>query len=448
MLTRKEKFSYGLGAVGKDLVYALVSGFLLYYYNAVLGISATFIGVLFMIARLFDAFNDPFMGMVVQLTKSPWGKFRPWIFGGTIINAIVLYALFTVPQSLSGNSLLIYVSVGYFIWGITYTALDIPYWSMIPAITKPGKEREDVSVIARSFAGLGFAIPIALTMMLVPLLGNGSEHVGFSRFAAIIAILSVIFIGVTVRNVKEKVYVNEKNPTVKEMLTSLLSNDQAIIVVVSIVVFNASLYLTQQLAIYFFRYDIENAALFGVFGTIGGVMQIIAMLMVPIIRKYISRKSLLVAAILVTLLGYSFLFYLGTANIKSIVPLALAASIIFTGFGIATVLTTIFLADTVDYGEWKNNMRSESVIFSLQTFVVKLSSAISVLIAGVGLDFIGLDPDLAVQSQETLYGLRFLMIVLPMIGLAMSMLFFVKHFKLTEKKLAMINEELEQRRII
>lgn len=448
MLSVKEKVSYGVGAVGKDLVYALVSGFLLYYYNVVLGISATFIGVLFMVARVFDAFNDPLMGVIVQYTKSPWGKYRPWILSGTVINALVLYALFSIPEGLTGTYLLVWVSVAYILWGITYTLMDIPYWSLIPAITKAGKERETISVIARSCAGVGFAIPIALTMALVPLLGSGSEHTGFSRFAAIIAVLFVIFIIITVFNVKEKVNVTVNPPRVKEMFRSLFNNDQALVVVVSIIIFNASLYLTQQLALYFFSFDIGNAALFGVFGTIGGATQILAMMFVPVFRKFLSRKQLLVSAILITISGYSLLFTLGAANIKSIVPLAIAASIIFAGFGIATVLTTIFLADAVDYGEWKNNIRYESVIFSLQTFVVKLASAISVLIAGIGLDLIGLDPDAAFQTQETLFGLRILMIVIPMIGLIISILFFVKKFKLTEEKLSFINKELEKRRVI
>ncbi|MBR3771886.1 MAG: MFS transporter, partial [Clostridium sp.] len=101
--------AYGLGAVGKDMVYALVSGFLLYYYNTVLGISATFIGIIFMAARIFDAFNDPFMGIVVAKTRTRYGKFRPWILCGTILNAIVLYGMYAVPVGLSGKPLLIYV---------------------------------------------------------------------------------------------------------------------------------------------------------------------------------------------------------------------------------------------------------------------------------------------------------------------------------------------------
>lgn len=130
-LTKKTKFSFGIGAIGKDMVYAIVSSFLLYYYNTVLGISATFIGVVFMAARIFDAFNDPIMGIIVEKTNTKMGKFRPWILTGTILNAFVLYAMFNVPESLHGKGLLIYASLAYVLWGVTYTIMDIPYLSLI-----------------------------------------------------------------------------------------------------------------------------------------------------------------------------------------------------------------------------------------------------------------------------------------------------------------------------
>ena len=444
-LTLREKTSYGIGAVSKDLVYSLVAGFLMYYYNAVLGISATFIGVLFMAARLFDAFNDPIMGVIIDKTKSRFGKFRPWLMAGTLINAVVLYFMFSIPTHLTGNDLLIYASIAYILWGITYTIMDIPYWSMIPSITEHGKDRENLSVIARSSAGLGFAIPIALTMLLVPILGDGNERLGFSRFAAIIAVVFIIGITITSFNVKEKVKTGQKNVTVKEMFYALIRNDQALVVVIAIVVFNASLYLTNQLAIYFFRFDIGNAALFGIFGTIGGAAQIISMLFIPALRKKFSAKSIFIGGILTTIFGYAILFTLGTLNVTNIGFLSVAAVIIFIGFGIATVLTTVFLANSVDYGEWKNQHRTESVIFSLQTFVVKLASAFSVLIAGVGLDLIGLDVDAPVQTESTLLGLRLIMVVLPMIGLFISILFFTKFYKLSESKLDEISKDLKVR---
>lgn len=445
-LTGREKISYGVGAVGKDMVYALVSGFLMYYYNAVLGISATFIGIIFMVARVFDAANDLLMGVIVDKTKTRFGKFRPWLFIGTIINAFVLFAMFAVPKSLTGTGLLIYTSVAYILWGMTYTIMDIPYWSMIPAISEAGRDRENISVIARSCAGIGFAVPTALTMVLVPILGKGDQRLGFAMFGAIVAVFFVVAIMVTVFNVKEKNLESSKSPTIKEMFKALFSNDQALVVVVGIIIFNASLYLTQQLAIYFFQFDIGNAGLFGVFGTIGGVAQILAMMFLPVLRKRFECKNILSGAIITSLVGYTMLFILGSFNITNLILLSIAAIIIFIGFGLATVLTTIFLADSVDYGEWKNGQRSESVIFSLQTFVVKLASAVSVLIAGVGLDFIKLDINAAHQTASTLLGLRIFMIVIPMAGLIVSIIFFARKYKLNEAMLSKITGELKERR--
>lgn len=128
-----KKLAFGIGALGKDMVYALVSGFILYYYNTILGISGTFTGIMMMLARLFDAFNDPIMGVIVEKTNTKFGKFRPWIFSGTLLNALILYGMFAMPESLSGTSMLIYASLAYVLWGVSYTMMDIPFWSMIPA---------------------------------------------------------------------------------------------------------------------------------------------------------------------------------------------------------------------------------------------------------------------------------------------------------------------------
>ncbi len=444
-LSAREKTAYGLGAVGKDLVYSLVAGFLMYYYNTILGISATFIGVLFMAARVFDAFNDPLMGIVVEKTHTRYGKFRPWLMIGTLVNAVVLVAMFAVPTALEGLSLLVYASTMYILWGMTYTVMDIPFWSMIPAITTAGKERESVSVIARSCAGVGFALPVALTMALVPLLGAGDQRKGFMVLAAVIAVMFISLISVTVSQVKERHAPATKSPTLKQLFQAIAKNDQALVVVVAIVIFNASLYLTQQLALYFFQFDIGNAALFGIFGTVGGAAQILAMMLVPLLRKKLSRRGLLTSAICLTLFGYTMLFLMGSFNIRHMALLSISAVVIFMGFGVATVLTTIFLADTVDYGEWKMGQRSESVVFSLQTFVVKLASAISVLIAGVGLDFIRLDVKAATQTAETLLGLRVLMIIVPMVGLVISLLFFLKKYRLSEALLDQMAKDVSER---
>lgn len=137
-LTLKQKTAFGIGAVGKDMVYALSASYVMYYYQDVLGLSASFVGVVLMAARFFDAFNDPFMGVLVAMTRTRWGRFRPWIFSGTLLNALVLYALFAAPV-LDEAVLMVYFSVVYILWGVTYTMMDIPYWSMIPAVTRTPK---------------------------------------------------------------------------------------------------------------------------------------------------------------------------------------------------------------------------------------------------------------------------------------------------------------------
>ena len=434
-----------MGAVGKDMVYALVSGFILYYYNSVLGISGTFTGIMMMAARVFDTFNDPLMGVVVEKTRTRFGRYRPWIMTGTLTNALVLYGMFAMPRSVTGAGMHVYTTAAYFLWAITYTMMDIPFWSMIPALTEPGADRETLSVIGRSCASVGFAIPTVLTMLLVTRLG-GDEREGFALVALGVGALFVIAELVCVLGIREKSVQAEKTATVREMFAALMGNDQAMVVVVSIVLFNASLYLTTQLALYFFKYDIGNSDLYSLFGTIGGAAQILSMASLPVLRKRFACKAILTGAIGVTIAGYAFLFVLGTLGSSSVPLLALAALVIYVGFGLATVLTTVFLADTVDYGEWKTGQRNESVTFSMQTFVVQLASAVSVLIAGAGIDVIGLDIEAATQTAGTLLGLRMLMIAVPIAGLLLSVLDFRKRYTLSEARCAQIAKELAARR--
>ena len=163
-LTAKEKASYGLGAVGKDMVYMLSASYILYYYQDILGVSAIAMGVILMAARVFDAFNDPVMGVIVAKTRTKWGKFRPWLTIGTVTNAVLLYFMFAAPPAVNGGGLIAYAAVTYILWGVTYTMMDIPFWSMIPAFTEGGQERESLSTLGRSCAGVGSALVTIVTM--------------------------------------------------------------------------------------------------------------------------------------------------------------------------------------------------------------------------------------------------------------------------------------------
>lgn len=452
-LTTKEKVAYGLGAVGKDMVYMLSASYILYYYQDILGVSAIAMGIILMAARVFDAFNDPVMGIIVAKTRTRWGKFRPWLLIGTITNAVILYLMFAAPPALDGGGLVAYAAVTYVLWGVTYTMMDIPFWSMIPAFTEGGKEREGLSTLARSCAGVGSALITIITVKCVVLLGQGNERAGFKWFALIIAVLFVIFITITCMSIKEKSTVNVDSPSVGQMFKALLQNDQAMTVVITIVLINCSLYITSNLLIYFFKYDFGGDAWYNsytLFNTFGGGIQIISMMIFfPLLRKFLSVLMVFYVSFVMAIAGYGVLFILTLTNMSNLLLLFIPSFFIFTAFGMLTVLTTVFLANTVDYGELKNNRRDESVIFSMQTFVVKLASGVAALAASICLNLCHLSNDTAetaaaaVASGSSLLGLRMTMAGIPIIGLLIAVLVFRKKFILTEEKVQEITDQIK-----
>ena len=453
---KKQFAAYGLGAVGKDMVYALSASYIMYYYQDILGLSATFVGFILMIARVFDAANDPFMGVVVAKTNSRWGKFRPWLFTGTILNAFVLYALFAAP-AVSGKALMIYFAVMYILWGVTYTMMDIPFWSMIPAVTSTVKDRENLSVVGRTSAGVGYALINVFTVMAVSKLGGGIERTGFRLFALIIAILFVIFILFTCFTIREQKEENMQTTSVKEMFKALFNNDQAIVTVVTIVLINSALYITSNLLIYFFKYDIGGTTwkdAYTLFTSVGGISQILGMMVVyPILRSKLSNTTIFKLSLCLAIFGYVFLLALCLLGYSSVLTMLMVPGVmIFVANGILTVLTTVFLANTVDYGEVKTGHREESVIFSMQTFVVKAASGLAVFITGVSLDLIGLTSKDGLGEgistfSSPLLGLRLLMTILPMIGLVLALVLFTRKFILTDEKAEQIRKQLEEKKV-
>ena len=453
---KKQFAAYGLGAVGKDMVYALSASYIMYYYQDILGLSATFVGFILMIARVFDAANDPFMGVVVAKTNSRWGKFRPWLFTGTILNAFVLYALFAAP-AVSGKALMIYFAVMYILWGMTYTMMDIPFWSMIPAVTSTTKDRENLSVVGRTSAGVGYALINVFTVMAVSKLGGGIERTGFRLFALIIAILFVIFILFTCFTIREQKEENMQTTSVKEMFKALFNNDQAIVTVVTIVLINSALYITSNLLIYFFKYDIGGTTwkdAYTLFTSVGGISQILGMMVVyPILRSKLSNTIIFKLGLCLAIFGYAFLLALCLLGYSSVLTMLMVPGVmIFVANGILTVLTTVFLANTVDYGEVKTGHREESVIFSMQTFVVKAASGLAVFITGVSLDLIGLTSKDGLGEgiptfSSPLLGLRLLMTILPIIGLVLALVLFTRKFILTDEKAEQIRKQLEEKKV-
>ena len=469
-LSKKQLAAFGIGAVGKDMVYALSASYVMYYYQDLLGLPATFVGLILMIARVFDAFNDPLMGVLVAKTKTRFGRFRPWLFTGTVLNAFVLYALYAAPQGLENAGLMIYFPVIYILWGVTYTMMDIPYWSMIPALTDNTESRQWLSVVGRTCAGVGSAIIQVGTLFLVGLLGGkqaagadirAAEISGFAKIGLIVGIIFIITEVICCIFVKERSQVNLQTASVKDMFRSLLHNDQAMVTVISILLINSALYITSNFVIYFFKYDMGDLDFsnYTIFNAVGGLCQIIGMMAIyPILQKKFGNTKVFNIALLSSISGYAILLlicFLGLGS--SLLALCVPGALIFVANGILSVLTTVFLTGTVDYGELKSGHREESVVFSMQTFVVKAASGLSVFLVGIGLDVIGMSGvkgmsqdelkavDMVISESQKL-GLRLLMTVIPIIGLAVALFFFNRRFVLTDERVAEIGKELAVRR--
>ena len=256
----------------------------------------------------------------------------------------------------------------------------------------------------------------------------------------------------TGKDLSIKSTVNVDSPSVGQMFKALLQNDQAMTVVITIVLINCSLYITSNLLIYFFKYDFGGDAWYNsytLFNTFGGGIQIISMMIFfPLLRKFLSVLKVFYVSFVMAIAGYGVLFILTLTNMSNLLLLFIPSFFIFTAFGMLTVLTTVFLANTVDYGELKNNRRDESVIFSMQTFVVKLASGVAALAASICLNLCHLSNDTAetataAASGSSLLGLRMTMAGIPIIGLLIAVLVFRKKFILTEEKVQEITEQIK-----
>ena len=447
-LSSKEKYSYGIGAFGKDLVYAFVATYLMMFFTDEVGLSSVFVGGLFFVSRFWDAINDPIMGNIVDNTNTRWGKFRPWILIGTLINAIVLVFLFVNPTSfLSGKMVYVYCSVAYILWGMTYTIMDIPYWSMIPSFTSDPAERDKMSVIPRIFATIGGSTVNTFGLMIIAILGVGSNSVGYFRLGLIISIVFVISTLITVFNVKEKNTVkNQEKIKLKEVFEILFKNDQLLIIIVSVIIYQIALFLVGGFALYFFKYAIQNENLYTVFTGISTIAQVCALMLFPKLVSKLSRKIVYGLACLLPIGGFLGMFFISSISTNSVL-LCMSGIIYNLGFALSSASTTVMLCDAVDYGEYKIGKRSESIIFSMQTFIVKFATAFSGLIVGIGLNIINYVPN-AIQSTQTIMGMKFIMFVVPSFLMLICLGVYMKFYKLNGDFMNNILIEIEKRRCI
>ncbi|WP_303006697.1 melibiose:sodium transporter MelB [Romboutsia ilealis] len=445
-LTFREKYSYGIGALGKDLAYAIVSTYLMVYFTDAVGLNPAFVGTLFLVARLWDAVNDPAMGMLVDNTRSKFGKFRPWIFIGTVLNALVIVFLFRKPD-LEGLPLYAYFSIMYILWGMTYTIMDIPYWSMIPSLTSSKEEREQVAVIPRIFASTAWLIMGTFGLSIIKKLGNGNVVKGYSAFAVVIAVVFVIATIITCLNVKERVETpkNAEKVSFKQTLNIIRKNDQLVVFIGIVLGMNLIMQISGSMAIYYFTYVVGKESLFSVYQAFAGIAEISGLVLLPILTKKIGREDVFKFGSILPIAGFLLLFVAGIVAPQNALFIGIAGAILKLGSGFLLGSTTIMLADVVDYGEFKLGTRNESIVFSVQTLLVKGASAVAGWLVGVGLSLVGYVAG-EVQSSTTILGMRVIMIWIPIACAVVMYAIYKSKYKINGKFHDEMLVELEKRK--
>lgn len=431
-LSFKEKYSYGVGAIGKDMCCGIIFTYCMLYFTDVLKLSASFVGTLFFLAKFWDAVNDLGMGMIVDNTHSRWGKFRPWLAIGTIVNAIILVALFT-DWGLSGTSLYIFAAIMYIVWGMTYTVMDIPYWSMLPNLTSNPEERDRVAVIPRIFASIGGSLLVGgFGLQIMDFLGNGDAQVGYTNFAIVIAIIFIVTVGITVVNVKSADRVEAKKPektSFRKMFEIICKNDQLLVAIATILTFNFGMNCIAGVQTYYFIYVAGNMGLFSIFTMFAGFAEIFGLIIFPKLSQRLSKQQVYALASGIPVVGLIILLVTGFIAPQNYILTAVAGICVKFGSGIQLGTVTVVLADVVDYGEYKLGTRNESVIFSIQTLLVKFASAMGALFTGFALDATGYVAG-ASQTMATQNGMRIIMVALPIILVLISYIIYKKYYKL------------------
>ena len=439
------KLSYGIGGFGKDFGLIAINTFLLFYYTDVLGISAAFVGTVFLFARIWDTINDPIMGYIVSKTRTRWGKYKPWVLVGNLLNAVFIVALFSA-HLFSGTEQLIFIAVTYVGWGMTYTLLDAPFWSMIPTITLDKGERERLMPYPRLFASLGGYLASGIGVAAVNFLGDGDQARGYLLFAVVCALLAIISALVTCAWTEQTIEIGEETQAtlnLKDALTIIFRNDQFMILMLIAFLFCFSANMTAGLNLYFYTYVLGDSSLFSTSMLWAGIFGTGSLVVFPRLVQMFGRRTIFSFSLLMPVASALVLFLAANFAKGSTLLIILAGITFGLSSALYWLMALLMVADCVDYGDYQLKMRSESVSYSTHTLVFKCTSALTGFLVGICLTAIDYVPN-QVQSADTLAGLQFVYLT-PALACLLALAVYLFFYRLNGNTLDVVQQALEQR---
>ncbi len=450
ILSFKEKAAYGLGDFASSMFWKLFSIFLLFFYTDVFGITAAAVGTMFLVTRIWDAANDPLMGILCDRTNSKYGKFRPYLLYGALPFAIVGMLTFSTPD-LSANGKLIYAYVTYTLMMMAYTAINVPYASLMGVMTNNTSERTSLASYRFIGAFSGGLFVTSTANYLVEYFGGAGSASGYQWTVGIYAGLAAILFVATFAGTKERLKPTIKKPELKEDLKDIAKNGPWFIMLgaaISVLIFNS---LRDGSILYYFKYYIQDQTV-SIFGNTYELSQgalssaylsiwlgtnIIGVLLAkPISSRIGKKKTFLLSAILSAILSFVIFFIqpdqLGLLFFSNV--------LIGISAGIVLPLIWAMYADISDYSEWKTGRRATGLIFSSSSMSQKFGWTIGGAISGWLLAVFGFEANVA-QTDDALLGIRLMISVIAGLGalLAAGFMFF---YKLDEETMKGIEAEL------
>jgi GPH family glycoside/pentoside/hexuronide:cation symporter len=408
---------FTVGDYAFNLYWQSVSLFLLFFYTDAVGLSAGIAGFIYMVASIFDAVIDPFMGAIADRTRTRWGRYRPYILFGAPFTGIAFMLLYYRPP-LEGAGLALWMLAAHIIFRIAYTVASIPYTAMSARITRDSLERGTIAggrIIFATLAGLTVA---SLTQPLAAMLGGGDTARGFFWAAGIFALIATIVLPLVFLATREPEETGlDKGPErLADYWPALRDNRALWVVVIAICTGVVCSTALGKSVLYYFKYYLGDEAA----GRQAlSVTAASGLLIVPAwvyVTKWIGKRAAWLAAVVWGLVGLGFF---ALVDIRSTgLAIGFFVWMHVTSLGLALGFWSL-LPDTVEYGEWRTGMRTESFVFGLGAFFLKVALGLGAGLYGWLLELIGYRANVA-QSVETLADMKLLMTALPAIGLVLA----------------------------
>jgi len=416
-----ERLSYGSYFLGQNIIFMIVLQFLMMFYTDVVGIGAAAVGVMFGIARTWDAVNDPLLGIIVDKVNPKKGKFKPWVNAVIPLMPLVTIFLFINPRfGDTGN--LVYAYITYVIWGMVYTISDVPIFALVTVMTDKVYERTTLITYGRIAGMIAMLIASAVFMPLV----TATSWTTAAIVLMILAFLTMMPIGFF--TVERIVHDRGEGITLKDIFIFVKSNKYLLIFYSAFLI--AGIFNTIMIVqTYYAKYVLGNANLIAILGITGMIPLILLLPLLPKAIKKFGKKNLYVYLTLIGIITNVTLYFTGYRNLTAVLVLnAMRTSTAFAPL----MMMGMFSADFVEYGSYVSGKRAEGIAFSVQTFATKFSQAIGAVIAGFMLEkmyhFI---PNIE-QDISTIKGIHFMYSFFPVIGMAIGVIIIILFYHLKE----------------